>query len=168
MFGFQIRTLGMLRSRFQSLPGAFNDCLIPEERGQAAKKKGLKATLSSKFDAFSLQILYSLKQNNCKKADHRRPKCPTGENDLSGGYESVTELNGGNGARKSAGHTSATKRKTLGLKRPKLQVRRSSITQDSQTNSASEVNMGQHVHAASLLSSLSHWEAQHNNSDMHF
>ncbi|KAL1832023.1 hypothetical protein ACET3Z_001674 [Daucus carota] len=106
--------------------------------------------------------------SNCKKADHRRPKCPTGENDLSGGYESVTELNGGNGARKSAGHTSATKRKTLGLKRPKLQVRRSSITQDSQTNSASEVNMGQHVHAASLLSSLSHWEAQHNNSDMHF
>ena len=119
---------------------------------------------------FVVNFLILLVQHcsNCKKADHRRPKCPTGENDLSGGYESVTELNGGNGARKSAGHTSATKRKTLGLKRPKLQVRRSSITQDSQTNSASEVNMGQHVHAASLLSSLSHWEAQHNNSDMHF
>lgn len=45
---FQIRTLGMLRSRFLSLPGAFNACLIPEENGER-KKKGLKATLSRKF-----------------------------------------------------------------------------------------------------------------------
>ncbi|EPS63560.1 hypothetical protein M569_11224, partial [Genlisea aurea] len=42
-----IRTLGMLRSRFQSLPGAFNACLIPEEK---AKKKGWKAFFSNKFE----------------------------------------------------------------------------------------------------------------------
>ncbi|XP_042004045.1 callose synthase 3-like [Salvia splendens] len=46
----EIRTLGMLRSRFQSLPGAFNACLIPEERTETTKKKGLKATFSRKFD----------------------------------------------------------------------------------------------------------------------
>lgn len=46
---FQIRTLGMLRSRFQSLPGAFNACLIPVEKDEK-RKKGLKATLSKKFD----------------------------------------------------------------------------------------------------------------------
>ncbi|KAJ4849393.1 Callose synthase 3 [Turnera subulata] len=44
----EIRTLGMLRSRFQSLPGAFNACLIPEERSEP-KKKGLKATFSRNF-----------------------------------------------------------------------------------------------------------------------
>ena len=46
----QIRTLVMLRSRFISLPGAFNACLIPVERNEKTKKKGLKATFSSKFD----------------------------------------------------------------------------------------------------------------------
>lgn len=46
----QIRTLGMLRSRFQSLPGAFNACLIPEEKTESTKKKGLKATFSRKFE----------------------------------------------------------------------------------------------------------------------
>ncbi|KAI5647696.1 hypothetical protein M9H77_33701 [Catharanthus roseus] len=45
----EIRTLGMLRSRFQSLPGAFNACLIPAEKGNKLKK-GLKATFSRKFD----------------------------------------------------------------------------------------------------------------------
>ncbi|XP_027158791.1 callose synthase 2-like [Coffea eugenioides] len=45
----EIRTLGMLRSRFQSLPGAFNACLIPVEKGKKPKK-GLKATFSRKFD----------------------------------------------------------------------------------------------------------------------
>ncbi|KAK2998881.1 hypothetical protein RJ639_024246, partial [Escallonia herrerae] len=44
-----IRTLGMLRSRFQSLPGAFNGCLIPEEKSEPVKKKGFKATLSRNF-----------------------------------------------------------------------------------------------------------------------
>ncbi|KAL7158225.1 hypothetical protein ABFS83_02G128600 [Erythranthe nasuta] len=43
----EIRTLGMLRSRFQSLPGAFNACLIPAEKVE--KPKGLKATFSRKF-----------------------------------------------------------------------------------------------------------------------
>ncbi|KAK4408227.1 Callose synthase 3 [Sesamum angolense] len=46
----EIRTLGMLRSRFQSLPGAFNACLIPEEKNEMVKKKGLKATFSRKFE----------------------------------------------------------------------------------------------------------------------
>ncbi|GAB4835146.1 Callose synthase 3 [Ancistrocladus abbreviatus] len=45
----EIRTLGMLRSRFQSLPGAFNTCLIPLEKSEP-KRKGLKATLSRKFE----------------------------------------------------------------------------------------------------------------------
>ncbi|MED6207969.1 Callose synthase 3 [Stylosanthes scabra] len=44
----EIRTLGMLRSRFQSLPGAFNASLIPEENNEP-RKKGLKATLSRRF-----------------------------------------------------------------------------------------------------------------------
>ncbi|GMH11510.1 hypothetical protein Nepgr_013351 [Nepenthes gracilis] len=48
----EIRTLGMLRSRFWSLPGAFNTCLIPLEKSEH-KKKGLKATLSRKFEIIS-------------------------------------------------------------------------------------------------------------------
>ncbi|CAI9103237.1 OLC1v1001686C1 [Oldenlandia corymbosa var. corymbosa] len=44
----EIRTLGMLRSRFQSLPGAFNARLTPVEK--TVTKKGLKATFSRKFD----------------------------------------------------------------------------------------------------------------------
>ncbi|KAG5138789.1 hypothetical protein JHK82_023520 [Glycine max] len=48
----EIRTLGMLRSRFQSLPGAFNASLIPEETNEP-KKKGLKATLSRRFPEIS-------------------------------------------------------------------------------------------------------------------
>ncbi|KAJ0623230.1 putative 1,3-beta-glucan synthase [Helianthus annuus] len=44
----EIRTLEMLRSRFEQLPVAFNDCLIPEVRSERTKK-GLKATLSSRF-----------------------------------------------------------------------------------------------------------------------
>ncbi|KAM1974043.1 hypothetical protein ACFX15_038992 [Malus domestica] len=47
----EIRTLGMLRSRFESLPGAFNSFLIPVERNEQTKKKGiLNATFSRKFD----------------------------------------------------------------------------------------------------------------------
>ncbi|CAK8540523.1 unnamed protein product [Lathyrus sativus] len=45
----EIRTLGMLRSRFESLPGAFNASLIPEETTDMPRKKGLKATLSRRF-----------------------------------------------------------------------------------------------------------------------
>ncbi|KAK9049638.1 hypothetical protein SSX86_031394 [Deinandra increscens subsp. villosa] len=40
----EIRTLGMLRSRFQSIPGAFSVCLLPSER---AKRKGF--SLSKQF-----------------------------------------------------------------------------------------------------------------------
>ncbi|XP_051148401.1 callose synthase 1-like [Andrographis paniculata] len=43
----EIRTLGMLRSRFESIPGALNACLIPAEKDE--KPKGLKATLSRKY-----------------------------------------------------------------------------------------------------------------------
>ncbi|CAN6567391.1 unnamed protein product [Malus baccata var. baccata] len=47
----EIRTLGMLRSRFESLPGAFNNFLIPVERNEQTKKKGiLQAFFSRKFD----------------------------------------------------------------------------------------------------------------------
>ncbi|GMP62506.1 hypothetical protein CsSME_00024598 [Camellia sinensis var. sinensis] len=45
----EIRTLGMLRSRFSSLPGAFNARLIPPENNEKPKR-GLKATLSRRFD----------------------------------------------------------------------------------------------------------------------
>ncbi|KVI00628.1 1,3-beta-glucan synthase subunit FKS1-like, domain-1 [Cynara cardunculus var. scolymus] len=48
MGGSKIRTLEMLRSRFEQLPLAFNKCLIPAEKGERAKK-GLKATLSRRF-----------------------------------------------------------------------------------------------------------------------
>uniref|UniRef100_A0A7N0UVT5 1,3-beta-glucan synthase n=1 Tax=Kalanchoe fedtschenkoi TaxID=63787 RepID=A0A7N0UVT5_KALFE len=40
----EIRTLGMLRQRFQSLPGAFNSCLVPSDK---TKKRGF--SLSKKF-----------------------------------------------------------------------------------------------------------------------
>nr|CAD1835251.1 unnamed protein product [Ananas comosus var. bracteatus] len=45
----QIRTLGMLRSRFQSLPGAFNARLVPVEKPDEKQKKGLKASLPRRF-----------------------------------------------------------------------------------------------------------------------
>ncbi|KAK9061500.1 hypothetical protein SSX86_018682 [Deinandra increscens subsp. villosa] len=51
----QIRTLGMLRSRFDALPGAFNGCLIPPEKIDPVKKKGLKATLSRNYDVITSQ-----------------------------------------------------------------------------------------------------------------
>ncbi|XP_059074532.1 callose synthase 3 [Cryptomeria japonica] len=45
----EIRTLGMLRSRFQSLPGAFNQCLVPPP-AEKHQKKGLKTFFSRKFE----------------------------------------------------------------------------------------------------------------------
>lgn len=45
----QIRTLGMLRSRFQSLPYAFNAHLIPVEKSEGKRRKGLQASLFKKF-----------------------------------------------------------------------------------------------------------------------
>ncbi|KAG5015805.1 hypothetical protein JHK85_021941 [Glycine max] len=46
----EIRTLELLRSRFDSIPGAFNACLIPTEQTEKKKKRGLKATFSRRFD----------------------------------------------------------------------------------------------------------------------
>ncbi|XP_050252355.1 callose synthase 1-like isoform X2 [Quercus robur] len=45
----EIQTLAMLRSRFQSLPGAFNACLIPVENNEKTKE-GTNATFSYKFE----------------------------------------------------------------------------------------------------------------------
>jgi hypothetical protein len=42
--------LELLRSRFDSIPGAFNARLIPWDQAEKKKKKGLKATFSRKFD----------------------------------------------------------------------------------------------------------------------
>ncbi|KAL4186373.1 hypothetical protein AMTRI_Chr09g13790 [Amborella trichopoda] len=50
----EIRTLGMLRSRFQSLPGAFNGCLVPKEKSDE-KQKGFKATFSRKYEKIELE-----------------------------------------------------------------------------------------------------------------
>ena len=47
----------MLRSRFESLPGAFNERLVPVEKNEP-KKKGLRATLSRNFK--EVDILYLL------------------------------------------------------------------------------------------------------------
>jgi callose synthase len=40
----------MLRSRFGSIPLAFNACLIPAEESDAKRKKGLKSYLHSRFE----------------------------------------------------------------------------------------------------------------------
>ncbi|KAG0449589.1 hypothetical protein HPP92_027224 [Vanilla planifolia] len=50
----EIRTLGMLRSRFQSLPKAFNSKLIPNENSESSEVKGLKASLSRRFSKVPL------------------------------------------------------------------------------------------------------------------
>jgi callose synthase len=55
----EIRTLWMLRSRFESLPGAFNARLIPPEKNEQPKK-GLKATLSRKFEKVWLLSIFSI------------------------------------------------------------------------------------------------------------
>ncbi|KAM6553831.1 hypothetical protein CsatB_014593 [Cannabis sativa] len=44
----EIRTLVMLRSRFRSIPGAFNDLLIPKDKSEHTKKKGIKAAFFRK------------------------------------------------------------------------------------------------------------------------
>ncbi|KAK2996849.1 hypothetical protein RJ639_025655 [Escallonia herrerae] len=47
----EIRTLGMLRSRFQSLPGAFNTYLVPSDK---TKKRGF--SLSKRFDEIPIAL----------------------------------------------------------------------------------------------------------------
>lgn len=54
----------MLRSRFESLPGAFNACLVPVERNEKTKKKGLKATFSSKFEVWLLFFIIKYHDND--------------------------------------------------------------------------------------------------------
>ncbi|KAI9402179.1 hypothetical protein POPTR_001G230000v4 [Populus trichocarpa] len=51
----EIRTLGMLRSRFESLPGAFNACLIPPEKVETIKKRGLNAIFSRRNTGIVVQ-----------------------------------------------------------------------------------------------------------------
>lgn len=66
-FFIQIRTLELLRSRFDSIPGAFNACLVPTDQTEKKKSKGLKATFSRRFDqVLKLSSLSKyLIDNNC-------------------------------------------------------------------------------------------------------
>ncbi|PKA65497.1 Callose synthase 4 [Apostasia shenzhenica] len=57
----EIRTLGMLRSRFHSLPGAFNACLVPSEKG---KKQGSKRTETAKFAQLWNEIICSFREED--------------------------------------------------------------------------------------------------------
>ncbi|OMO56217.1 Glycosyl transferase, family 48 [Corchorus olitorius] len=59
----EIRTLGMLRSRFQSLPGAFNACLVPSDksrkRGFSLSKRFAEVTASRRSEAAKFAQLWN-------------------------------------------------------------------------------------------------------------
>ncbi|KAG9444232.1 hypothetical protein H6P81_015572 [Aristolochia fimbriata] len=58
----EIRTLGMLRSRFQSLPGAFNTCLVPSEKrrsGFSFRKRVAEATPNRRTEAAKFAQLWN-------------------------------------------------------------------------------------------------------------
>ncbi|KAK8983008.1 hypothetical protein V6N11_054992 [Hibiscus sabdariffa] len=59
----EIRTLGMLRSRFQSLPGAFNACLVPTEksqkRGFSLSKRFAEVTVNKRSEAAKFAQLWN-------------------------------------------------------------------------------------------------------------
>ncbi|KAL9678137.1 hypothetical protein QQ045_015976 [Rhodiola kirilowii] len=59
----QIRTLGMLRQRFQSLPGAFNSCLVPSDKtkksGFSLSKKFAEVPVSRRSEAAKLAQLWN-------------------------------------------------------------------------------------------------------------
>ncbi|KAK9749775.1 hypothetical protein RND81_02G149100 [Saponaria officinalis] len=59
----EIRTLMMLRSRFQSLPGAFNDCLVPSDksrkRGFSLSKRFAEASASKRSEAARFAQLWN-------------------------------------------------------------------------------------------------------------
>ncbi|KAG0482011.1 hypothetical protein HPP92_010095 [Vanilla planifolia] len=59
----EIRTLGMLRSRFNSLPGAFNACLVPSEkmqkRGFSLSKRYAEASPSKRTEAAKFAQLWN-------------------------------------------------------------------------------------------------------------
>ncbi|KAI0511251.1 hypothetical protein KFK09_011876 [Dendrobium nobile] len=59
----EIRTLGMLRSRFHSLPGAFNSCLVPsdkrQKRGFSLSKRFAEASPSKRTEAAKFAQLWN-------------------------------------------------------------------------------------------------------------
>ncbi|KAL5150341.1 Callose synthase 5 [Glycine soja] len=59
----EIRTLSMLRSRFQSLPGAFNTCLVPSDKKQKGRfsfsKKFSEITASKRNEAAKFAQLWN-------------------------------------------------------------------------------------------------------------
>ncbi|XP_068645658.1 callose synthase 5 [Aristolochia californica] len=58
----EIRTLSMLRSRFQSLPGAFNTCLVPSEKrrkGFAFRRRFTEITPSRRAEAAKFAQLWN-------------------------------------------------------------------------------------------------------------
>ncbi|XP_074309017.1 callose synthase 5-like [Silene latifolia] len=58
----EIRTLMMLRSRFQSLPGAFNDCLVPSDKpkkGFSLSKRFAEASASKRSEAARFAQLWN-------------------------------------------------------------------------------------------------------------
>ena len=62
LFSFQIRTLGMLRSRFQSLPGAFNTYLVPSDK---TRRRGF--SLSKRFAEVTQDWCSFYQQSDCGK-----------------------------------------------------------------------------------------------------
>jgi callose synthase len=61
----QIRTLGMLRSRFDSIPLAVHDCLVPAETSDGRRKKGLKSNLQKRFKEVLLHFVYKFLRDSC-------------------------------------------------------------------------------------------------------
>ena len=65
----QIRTLGMLRSRFQSLPGAFNAYLVPsdksQKRGFSLSKRFAEVKLLSEIIILLYGDIPDIYSNNC-------------------------------------------------------------------------------------------------------
>ncbi|RDX98648.1 Callose synthase 2, partial [Mucuna pruriens] len=62
----EIRTLELLRSRFEAIPGAFNACLIPTEKTEKKKRRGLlNAFFSHKFDQ---RRLFQVSSNKDKES----------------------------------------------------------------------------------------------------
>ncbi|KAI5662092.1 hypothetical protein M9H77_21415 [Catharanthus roseus] len=63
----EIRTLGMLRSRFESIPSAFRDCLVPYSRMEHKKHKkdpSLDATTIMKFSQVWNEFIQSMRMED--------------------------------------------------------------------------------------------------------
>ena len=50
----------MLRSRFDSIPLAVNDCLVPVETSDARRKKGLRSNFKNRFKEVLIYFNYIL------------------------------------------------------------------------------------------------------------